>query len=369
MNHDYYIGIMSGTSLDGIDAGIYDFNQSKMQSIAFHYQAYPTAIKKKIKQFCDMSQTVSLQDYGELEQQLSELYAKACLALLAKTSLSAKHIKAIGSHGQTLCHFPNSQHPFSLQIGDANIIAQRTKITTVADFRSRDIAAGGQGAPLVPAFHQAIFHSDLENRAILNIGGIANLTLLPKNTQQAVQGFDTGVGNTLMDSWIHQHLKQAYDKNGDWAKTGTVQADLLHALKADAYFKQPLPKSTGTEYFSKAWLMAKLSPFHYQPEDIQRTLCQFTAETIAEALLKFAPTTDTLFICGGGIHNQCLMDSLKNLLPISIKSTKDIGVDPDQVEAMAFAWLAKQTLKGLTSNLPSVTGAKQAVILGGIYQA
>ncbi|RLA17547.1 MAG: anhydro-N-acetylmuramic acid kinase [Gammaproteobacteria bacterium] len=277
---------------------------------------------------------------------------------------------AIGSHGQTLHHSPNTTLPFSLQIGDANIISQITGITTIADFRRRDIAAGGQGAPLVPAFHQAMFQTNKENRVIVNIGGIANLSILPKDTQGTILGFDTGPGNTLMDCWISEHKNSAYDNNGEWAATGTIQADLLKQLKDEPYFSSPPPKSTGTEYFSADWLNEKLTKLpQYAPEDVQHTLCQLTAETIAEAIQTTALETERIFLCGGGTHNQTLVKALEQLLQPPIASTATQGIHPNQVEAMAFAWLAKKTLQGQTGNLPEVTGAKEAVILGGIYQA
>ncbi|GFO74763.1 anhydro-N-acetylmuramic acid kinase [Bathymodiolus platifrons methanotrophic gill symbiont] len=370
MSKEYYIGLMSGTSIDGIDAGLYDFANNSTQVIDFYYQPYTNEIKQKIHSLCKNYQSISLCDYGALDTQLGLLYAEACLNLMRQAQVNAKDIKAIGSHGQTLYHSPNSALPFTIQIGDANIISQKTGITTIADFRRRDIAAGGQGAPLVPAFHQAQFQTEKENRVIVNIGGIANLSILAKNKASKTIGFDTGPGNTLMDYWVSTHKSNSYDNNGDWAATGQVQTELLKHLKDDPYFSTLPPKSTGTEYFSTDWLTKKLASLpNFSPEDVQRTLCQLTAETIAEAIQKSAPETEQVFLCGGGTHNQTLFKSLKQLLDLPIASTNTQGVHPDQVEAMAFAWLAKQTLQGLTGNLPETTGAKEAVILGGIYQA
>ncbi|NOQ64334.1 MAG: anhydro-N-acetylmuramic acid kinase, partial [Methyloprofundus sp.] len=303
MTREYYIGLMSGTSLDGIDAGLYDFSGEQAQLVDFYYQAYSSDLRQKILQLCQPQAAISLADYGTLDTQLGQLYAEAVLQLLAQAKIPAAQIKAIGNHGQTVHHAPNAAYPFSLQIGDANIISQRTGITTVADFRRRDIAAGGQGAPLVPAFHQAMFHSDTENRVIVNIGGIANLSILPRDKTHTISGFDTGPGNTLMDYWIQQHQGLSYDKNGAWASTGTLQIDLLAELKADAYFSALAPKSTGTEYFSADWLKQKLATLAiYKAEDVQRTLCQLTAETTADAIIKSATETDKVFICGGGIY-------------------------------------------------------------------
>ncbi len=367
---DYYIGIMSGTSVDGIDAGLYDFSGQNIQVIDFYYQPFTQKIKQNIHHLCRNPQSISLLDYGQLDTQLGKLYAEACLNLLQQAKVNAQDIKAIGNHGQTLYHSPTAQQPFTIQIGDANIISQITGITTITDFRRRDIAAGGQGAPLVPAFHQAMFQSDRENRVIINIGGVANLSILPKDAQKDILGFDTGPGNTLMDYWISTHKNCTYDKNGEWAATGNIQPELLKQLKEEPYFSNPPPKSTGTEFFSANWLTKKLATLPaYPAEDIQRTLCQLTAETIAEAIQKFAPETDQVFLCGGGTHNHTLFKALEQLLSPPIASTETQGIHPDQVEAMAFAWLAKRTLQGLTGNLPATTGAKQAVILGGIYQA
>lgn len=370
MTKEYFIGIMSGTSVDGIDAGLYDFSNNHIQIIAFYYQPYSAEIKQKIYQLCKNHQSTSLFEYGELDTQLGLLYAEACISLLRQANVKATDVRAIGNHGQTLYHSPGSNFPFSLQVGDPNIICQKTGITTIADFRRKDIAAGGQGAPLVPAFHQAQFQSNKENRVVVNIGGISNISILPKDEHQKIIGFDTGPGNTLMDYWISQHKNRPFDKNGEWAATGKIQTDLLKCLKDEPYFSAPAPKSTGTEYFSPDWLSKKLSKLPaYSTEDVQRTLCQLTAEAIAESIEKFSPGTKRVFLCGGGTHNKSLVQALEKRLKLAIDSTQALDIDPDQVEAMAFAWLAKRTLEGLTGNLPAVTGAKQAVILGGIYQA
>lgn len=370
MTKELFIGLMSGTSIDGIDAGLYDFSGAQPQIIDFYYQPYSPEIQQEIRSLCANHHTLSLQNYGQMDTLLGKLYAETCLTLLNQAKINAADVKAIGSHGQTLFHSPSTHPAFTLQIGDANLISQMTGITTIADFRRRDMAAGGQGAPLVPAFHQAMFSSSKANRVIINIGGIANLSILPKEQQKNIIGFDTGPGNTLMDYWITAHKNCAYDNNGSWAATGKVQAELLQHLKDEPYFATLPPKSTGTEYFSADWLTEKLASLpDYPPEDIQRTLCQLTAETIAQGIQKFAADTEQVFICGGGIHNQTLFKALEQLLGFPLASTEAQGIPPDQVEAMAFAWLAKQTLQGLTGNLPEVTGAKEAVILGGIYQA
>lgn len=356
---------MSGTSLDGIDAGLVEFCENKIRLTAFHYQAFSDKLREEIQRISQPNQPVLLENYGKLDAQLGCLLAEATLALLNKAKIPASAIKAIGSHGQTVYHAPEGRHGFSLQIGDPNRIAEITGITTISDFRRRDIAAGGQGAPLVPAFHQTMFAEPDNKTTVLNIGGIANISIL--NGKQ-VLGFDTGPGNTLMDYWCRQHLSKNYDVNGDWGKTGCVNVELLSLLLNDAYFQQSPPKSTGKEYFSPAWLHSKTDSFSdCKPEDVQATLCQLTADSIGKALLEYAADSKQILLCGGGIHNHLLVDMLRHNLPMPLISTADYGIDPDHVEAIAFAWLARQTLNHLPGNLCSVTGAKNPVILGGIH--
>ena len=362
---ELYIGLMSGTSVDGIDAGLVDFSHGKIRLVGFHYQAFPTELSQQIHNISQADQPILLKDYGTLDSRLGQLFAEATLKLLDDAQIPTSAIQAIGSHGQTVYHAPETASGFSLQIGDPNRIAEMTGITTVADFRRRDIAVGGQGAPLVPAFHQAIFADPSQTRTIVNIGGIANITILD---DKPVIGFDTGPGNGLMDWWCQQHCKQAYDRNGDWAASGRRLPTLLGALKDDAYFRLTPPKSTGKEYFSSAWLQQKLSLFNdIKPEDIQATLCQLTADTIADAIRQYAPNTLQTLICGGGAHNSRLMSLLRENLKMPVMSTAEQGIDPDHVEAIAFAWLARQTLNNKPGNLCSVTGANTPVVLGGIY--
>jgi len=356
---------MSGTSIDGIDAGLVDFNNNAIQVIAFHYQPFSADLRRKIHQLSQPKEAILLDEYGAMDAELGELFAEATLALLEKARINASKIQAIGSHGQTIYHAPNNRYGFSLQIGDPNRIAEITGITTISDFRRRDIAVGGQGAPLVPAFHQAAFSDLTDTTTVLNIGGIANITIL---RQQTVLGFDTGPGNTLMDYWCQHTLNQAYDINGSWASKGQVNTELLGHLLDDAYFRQPPPKSTGKEYFSAAWLHHKINPFlASKPEDIQTTLCHFSADSIADAISKHASDSKHVLVCGGGVHNEHLLTLLQNRLPMPIRSTAQFGIEPDQVEAIAFAWLARQTLHRKPGNVCSVTGAKTPVILGGIY--
>ena len=262
----YYIGLMSGTSIDGIDAALVEFTP-KPSLQTFSYIPFSDLLRETIANISRPNHAIQLSDYGKLDAQLGHLFADAVLALLETTAIKAHQIKAIGSHGQTIYHSPDSHYGFSLQIGDPNIIAQKTGITTVADFRRRDIAEGGQGAPLVPAFHHAIFHSNQENRVIVNIGGIANISILPKNKHHPIIGFDTGTGNTLMDAWIKRHKNKDYDKNGDWAKSGTPIKALTQQLLNDTYFKKAAPKSTGKEYFSITWLEQYLQNFKQTKSD------------------------------------------------------------------------------------------------------
>ena len=366
---EFYIGLMSGTSIDGIDAGLVDFSEVNPRFIDFEYLPFPEQLRIQLSKLASTHEPILLRDYGTLDTQLGYLFANAVHNLLAKAGLSASAITAIGSHGHTVYHAPHLATPFSLQIGDPNIIAQRTGITTVADFRRRDIAAHGQGAPLVPAFHQAIFTNSEENRVIVNIGGIANITVLPKKNPDWVMGFDTGPGNTLMDQWIGKYKNVNYDTDGDWAKSGCVNQELLKLLKSDPYFADKAPKSTGKEYFSLEWLMQRGEALSdYRIEDVQASLCHLTTETICDAIHRYGPETERALICGGGVHNKFLIALIQQQLSCPVASTENYGLHPDHVEAIAFAWLARQTINNLPGNLTRVTGAQSQVILGGIYQ-
>ncbi|MDH5571218.1 MAG: anhydro-N-acetylmuramic acid kinase [Gammaproteobacteria bacterium] len=365
---EYYIGLMSGTSVDAIDAALVSFNQHEIKLHSAINHPVSDELRQQILDLITPGEN-ELVRMNQLDIKLGRLFAEAALALLKHANISTKLINAIGSHGQTLRHFPGSDTPGTLQVGDPNIIAEITGITTVADFRRRDMAAGGQGAPLVPAFHQSILHDKDINRVILNIGGIANITVLSRDLSIPIIGFDTGPGNALLDSWIQKHMQQTHDKDGRWATSGTIHQQLLEVLLTDPYFTQPPPKSTGRETFNMQWLDQKLVNFsELNKEDVQATLTEFTAVTIAQAILKYAPSTEQVLVCGGGVHNRYLMQRITEHLPEQlIQSSQVAGVDPDWIEAMAFAWLAKQTMEGLPGNLPSVTGARHPVILGGIF--
>ena len=364
---DYYIGLMSGTSMDAVDVVLVDLADTQCRLIAQHSQAIPDNLKQSLLTLIEPAENeISLMMQHDVA--LGRLFAEAVNQLLIQSGYDHSEIKAIGSHGQTIRHYPTGQYPTTLQIADANIIAELTGITTVADFRRRDMAAGGQGAPLVPAFHNVMFHDDRKDQVIVNIGGIANVTLLPGKTNK-VTGYDTGPGNCLMDSWVQQHLTINYDRDGEWGASGHVHPGLLERLLNDAYFSLPAPKSTGRETFNLGWLNEKLKSFpNLAPTDVQATLVELTARTISDAIELSLPSATQTMVCGGGVHNKYLMKRLDELLVQQhVSSTAHAGIDPDWIEAMAFAWLAKQTLEKKAGNLPEVTGAKHPVILGAIY--
>lgn len=365
------VGVMSGTSLDGIDSVLVDFNESTPPSlVAQHYHPYSDALRRTLAHAVAAAD-LNVDQFGTLDVELAELISQCVLTLLNKAQVKASQVLAIGSHGHTLRHRPLLDLPFSWQIGDANIIAERTGVTTVADFRRRDVAAGGQGAPLVPAFHESVFSSPTESRVVLNIGGIANITVLPgRNAGKPVFGFDTGPGNAIMNDWIERHLNKPFDENGEWAKSGCSNAELLSVLLKDEYFSKPFPKSCGREQFNLHWLEERL--FHFaslRASDVQATLIELTASSIATAIKASADTAREIFVCGGGAHNAYLMERLAAMSGLRVAKTDTIGVPADWVEAMAFAWLAWQTMQHRPGNIPSVTGAKRPVILGAIYPA
>lgn len=374
---ELFIGLMSGTSLDGIDAVLVDFapRNGKPQLLGSYSQAIPAALTTRIQQLCDaQSPGNEINQLGDIDRQLGKLFAQAVNTLCRQSGVDKKHITAIGSHGQTVRHYPDGENGFTLQIGDANTIATQSGIDVIADFRKKDIALGGQGAPLVPAFHQAVFADDSKDRLIVNIGGIANLTFLAANGKHPTCGFDTGPGNTLMDGWIQQHKGQPYDACGQWAQSGQLNEALLAELLSDDFFQQLPPKSSGREKFNLQWLAQGIkrsqSPGQsMRPQDVQRTLMQLTAESLAQAIRPLADGGD-IYLCGGGSHNQLLVTTIGACLPqFKVLNTHALGVDPDWVEAMAFAWLARAHTLNQPGNVPSVTGAKRPAVLGGYFPA
>ncbi len=363
-----YIGLMSGTSLDAVDAVAVSFEQDNVNLIGSHSQPMPDHLKMTILKLCNSAQD-NIKTLAETDHKLGKLYASTSLQLMEEFDLRSSQIGAIGCHGQTVRHVPPGQGkvPFSLQIGDANLLAIDTDTPVVADFRRKDIALGGQGAPLVPAFHRQFFSSIEKNRVILNIGGIANITYLPK--QGECQGFDTGPGNMLMDGWSQIHLGTAYDQDGKWAASGSIHKKLLNQLKRCDFFSRPAPKSTGRELFNRHWLETQLLNYnHVPPQDVQATLLALSAETITDAIKGLEKPVQEIFVCGGGAMNVRLMDALDQLLPRATVTTTDaLGLGPNWVEACAFAWLAKQRVEHKTGNLTEVTGASREAVLGALY--
>lgn len=355
---------MSGTSLDGVDAVLAEISSTgHTRLIRSHYLPYADSLRTRLLAL-HSSQTNELHLAACAANDLAHLYATAVKELLDGHTLP---VRAIGCHGQTLRHCPADG--YTLQIGNAALLTELTNITVVADFRSRDIAAGGQGAPLVPAFHVQMRHPDI-HRVIANIGGIANISDLPANG--TVRGWDTGPGNMLLDAWIKRHRGEHFDRNGAWAASGTVQANLLDTLLNHAYLKQAPPKSAGREQFNLDWLDTTLSAMNQAiaPADVQATLLEFTAVSLSDAVKHECSGAQELYVCGGGAHNGLLMQRMSACLPgIQVMSTTALGIDPDWVEALAFAWLARQTMHHAPGNLPSVTGARGERILGAIYPA
>lgn len=370
-----YIGVMSGTSMDAIDAVLidYDLDNDLLRTIALESLSISTTLRATLKKLGSLKQ-ITLQQLGEADVLLAQLFAQTANALLQKLELAPADIIAIGSHGQTIQHIPNGTYPFSMQIGNPSLIAELTQITTVADFRMADIAAGGQGAPLVPAFHLAAFSAPDKFRAIVNIGGIANITALHP-TKGCLYGFDTGPGNTLLDLWTSTQIGLPYDAEGQWARSGEVHAPLLNQMLRDPYLQAPPPKSTGLEYFNADWLELQLKHFPaLPPADIQATLTEFTAQSIVSSIgALHSENSDQMlevYLCGGGARNDWLFERIKTLLPeVPVGITNDLGIDIQMVEAAAFAWLAAQTMHSRGGNCPSATGARKVKILGGIYPA
>ncbi|PXX73368.1 anhydro-N-acetylmuramic acid kinase [Pseudomonas sp. LAMO17WK12:I10] len=360
-----YIGVMSGTSLDGLDIALIEQTPA-IRLIATHYIPMPESLRAELLGLC-ASGPDEIARSAIAQQNWVKLAAQGIHSLLAQQKLKPADIRAIGSHGQTIRHEPT--RGFTVQIGNPALLTELTGITVVSDFRSRDVAAGGQGAPLVPAFHEALFDQSCGKRAVLNVGGFSNLSLI--ESDKPVAGFDCGPGNVLLDAWINAQRGENYDRDGQWAASGQVEPLLLNALLSDPFFATQGPKSTGREVFNLEWLQEHLARLPALPaENVQATLLELTALTIVESLQAAQTDTQELLVCGGGAHNSTLMNRLSSLLPnTEVSSTATHGVDPDWVEAMAFAWLAHCCLEGIAANRPSVTGARGLRILGAIYPA
>ncbi len=367
---DYYIGLISGTSIDGVDCALVQFENEQPKLIETHFKASDPNLRQDILRLCSGNET-DLELLGNADVAIGREFAQTVNELLEKQEVKKSAIRAIGSHGQTVFHHPSGNTPFSLQIGDPNSIAYLTGITTVADFRRRDMAAGGQGAPLAPLLHRNCFQSTSTDRVVLNVGGIANITVLNKNGTCCA--FDTGPANVLMDYWIEKNHHQTFDKNGDWAASGSVSQALLKLLLDEKYFSQPIPKSTGRELFNGLWLEAKIQELGQEISavDVQATLLRFTIDSIVAEIRKTAEPTE-VYVCGGGAHNGAFMSDLQARLRecnCNVAPSSSLGIDPDWVEAIAFAWMARETIEGRSIDTTAFTGASQAVILGGIYRA
>ncbi|HXU92082.1 MAG TPA: anhydro-N-acetylmuramic acid kinase [Gallionella sp.] len=361
---ELYAGLMSGTSLDGIDAVLADLNDSQPRLLSRYYLPFDDALRNELLALHQPS-------HNELHRtllagnRLAELYAIAIERLLDLSGTAPAQVRAIGCHGQTIRHRP--EHGYTLQIGNAALLAELTGIAVVSDFRSRDIAAGGQGAPLVPAFHDRLLRHADRHRVIVNIGGISNLTNLPPDA--AASGFDCGPGNLLMDAWCMRHTGKTYDENGAWAASGNVLPQLLERMLDEPFFALPPPKSSGRDLFNMPWLQGKLGGSE-AAADVQATLLELTCRTIAQAIELHCLGAREVYLCGGGAHNQALRSRLAALLPnCSVGTTDDLGVSGDYLEAIAFAWLAQQTLHNKPANLPAVTGARHCCVLGSINPA
>jgi anhydro-N-acetylmuramic acid kinase len=354
-----YIGVMSGTSLDGIDIALCKISENTIITLHAKEYIYDSEIKKDV--LTAIVSPISLEFFGTLNHKLGMMYSKAINSFLEEFEINSKDIKAIGLHGQTIWHSPNTPFPFSMQIGDSSLVAKKTKIDVVNDFRSSDIANGGQGAPIAPAFHKALF--DDKQSAVLNLGGISNITILSNE----YIGYDVGVANILSDYWINKHKNLSFDKDGSWAREGEVNSGLLEALLSDTYFKKSPPKSTGREYFNASYLENKLEPFsNISAVDVQATLLEFTIIPIIEALKD--KEVKRLIVCGGGAHNGYLMERLSFKLDgISVLKSDDLGVKSTFLEAIAFAWLAYKRINKESIDLQNITGSIKPTILGAIH--
>jgi anhydro-N-acetylmuramic acid kinase len=359
---ELYAGLMSGTSLDGVDAAVVDFSGTAPRLLASSHRPFDPALRAELLAL-NAAGSSELERAALCANALARLYAAAVAETLALASLPASRLRAIGCHGQTVRHRPDAG--YTIQLGNGALLAELSGARVVTDFRSRDVAAGGQGAPLVPAFHAAVFRSTSEDRAVLNLGGIANLTWLPIGAGPI--GFDCGPGNCLMDRWAELHLGTPLDRDGAWAAGAQADASLLQRFLEDPYFAALPPKSTGRDLFNEAWLRARL-PVNAEPQVVQATLLELTARSTADALRRHCAGARRVIVCGGGAHNRALMARLGALLvPIVVESSARHGIDPLLVEAVAFAWLARQALEGRPASLPAVTGARGARVLGAIY--
>ncbi|MGJ8681579.1 anhydro-N-acetylmuramic acid kinase [Paraglaciecola sp.] len=361
----FYLGLMSGTSMDGVDVALVDFSEPHPRLLDCQTYPYPEELLTILHRLCKSSDN-EIDLMGHADRAVAKVFADASLQLLKDNYVTKEQIIALGSHGQTIRHIPSGENSFSLQIGDPNTIATLTGIDVIADFRRKDIALGGQGAPLVPAFHQAIFSNKEKSRVVVNIGGISNITYLPKNSTSQIIGFDTGPGNTLLDAWCYQHTGKTYDDKGRWAAQSVADPKLLQSLLSHPYFSAPAPKSTGRELFNLAWLQQHISelPQPLDPQTVQATLVALTTLSITKQVKQFKDVEE-VYVCGGGARNEFLLEELESELhECELYTTDELGVTADAVEAMAFAWLAYAHINKIPGNITSVTGACRTAILG-----
>ena len=360
-----FIGLMTGTSADSLDLAAVDFSNEKLNVIGTRNFEIPNEIKKQIKENVN---TINI-DYasvGMLDAELGKFFARSIEEFVNSKNISKNEIVAVGSHGQTIKHDPSAEPPLSLQIGDPQLISNETNLKTIGNFRQDDIEAGGQGAPLSPLFHEEVFKDKYEARTIVNIGGITNISLL---TRSKLTGFDTGPGNCLLDSWSQKNKKGNYDAEGKWGKTGKINQDLIKIMLSDKYFALNHPKSTGPDYFNLRWIENSLNKLGYElaPEDVQATLTELTVLSLFESLKKLGALENKMFLCGGGTHNDFLMSRMSSIFNQDIPTTSNLGVDPDFLEAICFAWLAYKRINNVRFDLKEITGSKEAVFLGRIY--
>lgn len=367
---EYFIGLISGTSMDGIDTVLCDFAHGSPTILAARTQPFEPTLRDRLDRLRLDPDACPTAELAHLDVALGDAFAAAALAVLGDVGADAADIRAIGSHGQTVLHRPDASPPFTLQIADPHRIAQATGIPTVADFRRADLAAGGQGAPLAPLIHRALLGSSSQNRAVVNLGGIANLTVLPAG--DGVSGFDTGPANCFLDLWHRRHHPERFDVDGAWAASGRTDPDWLSTLQEDPYFQRPPPKSTGIEHFSPDWLDRRLPDWHEaRPADVQATLLALTVSTVTEAIrsLPHNEAPEQVIVCGGGVHNPVLMERLASALgEAEVLSSAEFGLDPDYVEALLFAWMARERLAGRPLSTPSITGARHPVFAGTLFQ-
>ena len=366
MTEELIIGLLSGTSRDGVDAVLVNFTKDSMDILHASCTPYPSAIRKTLDQLLETGAPPTQKVMELLDDNLAYFFARVAQDLVREAGLEMRDIRAIGSHGQNVWHQPRGDNPVTIQLGRGDLIARNTSTTVINNFRSADVEAGGQGAPLAPLLHRCLFHSETENRAVLNLGGIANLTILP--AEGPVTGFDCGPGNCLMDGWSRRQLQKDYDENGRWAAKGEIETNLLSRMLADAYFRVMPPKSTGLEYFSMGWLDKLLGQTPLTAVNVQTTLAELCAQNIADSLA-IAGLPDRLLVCGGGVHNAFLMQRITTALPgLAVESAARHGRDPDWIEGLLFAWLARERLYGRKLETPPITGANHPVLLGDVHE-